>query len=46
MKKNSSTVEFGNGLNLDFNPITFPEKTYCNALNATLLTSEGNEGIL
>lgn len=45
MKKETINT-FGKGLVSDFNPITTPKDVLTDALNATLITYNGNEGML
>lgn len=46
MRKAETTNSFEKGLISDFNPISTPNNTYTNALNATLLTMNGNENVI
>jgi len=45
MKKQTSNT-FTKGLLKDFHPLTVPNDVMTDALNATLITMNGNEGIL
>lgn len=44
--KQEATNTFADGLIMDYNPITTPNTVLTNALNATLLTVNGNEFVL
>lgn len=46
MRKAETTNVFTDGLVMDFNPLVSPSNTLCNALNATLITRNGNENAL
>lgn len=46
MKKAETTSTFDQGLVMDLNPIVTPNNVVCNALNATLITMNGNENAL
>lgn len=46
MKKAEATNTFDQGLIMDFNPLVTPNNTLSNALNATLITRNGNENVL
>ena len=46
MKKSETTNVFTDGLVMDLNPIVTPNNVVCNALNATLITMNGNENAL
>ncbi len=46
MIKNSTTSTFGDGMVLDLNPISTPNNVLTNCLNGTLITFNGNEGVL
>lgn len=46
MKKSETTNVFTEGLVMDINPIVTPNNVLCNALNATLITMNGNENVL
>ena len=46
MKKSSSTNVFSDGMVMDINPLVTPNNVVSNALNATLLTMNGNENVL
>lgn len=46
MKKAVATSTFNSGLIMDFNPMVTPNNVLVNALNATLVTMNGNESIL
>lgn len=46
MKKAVATSTFNGGLVMDFNPMITPDNVLVNALNATLVTMNGNESIL
>ena len=46
MSKQESTNTFGEGLVMDLNPLTTPNNVLTNALNATLITYNGNEFVL
>lgn len=46
MKKSETTNLFTEGLVMDINPIVTPNNVLCNALNATLITMNGNENVL
>lgn len=46
MKKAETTSTFDQGLVMDINPIVTPNNVLCNALNATLITMNGNENVL
>ena len=43
MIRNETTSTFNEGMVMDFNPLTSPDKILTNALNATLITYNGNE---
>lgn len=43
MIRNETTSTFNEGMVMDFNPLTSPDKIVTNALNATLITYNGNE---
>jgi len=46
MKKDATSNTFSDGLIMDFNPLVAPNNTISNALNATLLTYNGNDNVL
>lgn len=46
MKKTETTNVFTNGLMMDINPLVTPNNVLSNALNATLITRNGNEQAL
>ena len=46
MSKLEATNVFSEGLITDLNPITTPNNVLTNALNATLITMNGNEFVL
>lgn len=46
MPKQEATNTFGEGLVMDLNPLTTPNNVLTNALNATLITYNGNEFVL
>ncbi len=46
MKRESTTNTFQGGLQMDFNPLATPNGVITNALNATLVTMNGNENAL
>lgn len=46
MRKAETTNTFSQGLVMDFNPLVTPNNTLSNALNATLITKNGNENVL
>lgn len=46
MKKSETTSTFDQGLVMDINPIVTPNNVLSNALNATLITMNGNENAL
>lgn len=46
MIKNSTTNQFTGGLVMDLNPIVTPNNVLTDALNATIFTNNGNEGVL
>lgn len=46
MKKEKTVNTFNEGLIMDLNPIVTPNNVYCNALNATITTMNGNENVL
>lgn len=46
MKKSSAVNTFQQGLIMDLNPITTPNNVMTNALNATIVTYNGNEDVL
>lgn len=46
MKKASASNIFTDGLVMDFNPIATPNNVVVNALNATMITANGNENVL
>lgn len=46
MKKSETTNTFNEGLVMDINPLVTPNNVMCNALNATLITMNGNENAL
>ena len=46
MRKSDTTNTFNNGLVMDFNPLVTPNNVVTNALNATLITFNGNENVL
>ena len=46
MKKEKTVNTFNEGLIMDLNPIATPNNVYCNALNATITTMNGNENVL
>lgn len=46
MKRGETTNTFQDGLVMDFNPMITPNTMLTNALNATLLTYNGNENVL
>ena len=46
MKKTSTTNQFSDGLVMDMNPLVTPNTVLTNALNATLITMNGNELVL
>ena len=46
MRKSETTNVFSEGLVMDINPIVTPNNVLCNALNATLITMNGNENVL
>lgn len=46
MSKKQTTNTFGKGMMLDLHPLTVPNDVLTDALNATTITMNGNEGIL
>lgn len=46
MKKEEAINTFNQGMIMDINPIVTPNDSLCNALNATLVTFNGNENVL
>lgn len=46
MKKSEALNTFAQGLVMDINPLVAPNDGVCNALNATLITMNGNENVL
>ena len=46
MSKKQATNTFGKGMMLDLHPLTVPADVLTDALNATIITMNGNEGIL
>lgn len=46
MKKSETLNTFDQGLVMDINPLVAPKDGVCNALNATLITMNGNENVL
>lgn len=46
MKRAETTNTFNNGLVMDIHPLVAPNDSMCNALNATLITFNGNENAL
>lgn len=46
MKRQETTNTFSDGLVMDFNPLLTPNTVLTNALNATILTMNGNENVL
>lgn len=46
MKKSEALNTFTQGLVMDINPLVAPNDGVCNALNATLITMNGNENVL
>ena len=46
MKKSEAINTFAQGLVMDINPLVAPNDGVCNALNATLITMNGNENVL
>ena len=46
MKRAETTNTFNNGLVMDIHPLVAPNDSVCNALNATLITFNGNENAL
>lgn len=46
MSKKQTTNTFGKGMMLDLHPLTVPSDVLTDALNATTITMNGNEGIL
>ena len=46
MKRTSTTNQFSDGLVMDMNPLVTPNTVLTNALNATLITMNGNELVL
>ena len=46
MKRSETTNTFSDGLVMDVSPLVTPNNVMCNALNATLLTFNGNEYVL
>ena len=46
MKKSEALNTFTSGLVMDINPLVAPNDGVCNALNATLITMNGNENVL
>ena len=46
MKKEETINTFNQGMIMDINPIVTPNDSLCNALNATLVTFNGNENAL
>lgn len=46
MSKKQATNTFGKGMMLDLHPLTVPSDVLTDALNATTITMNGNEGIL
>lgn len=46
MKKSETLNVFDQGLVMDINPLVAPKDGVCNALNATLITMNGNENVL
>lgn len=46
MKKSTATNQFTQGLVMDLNPLITPNNVLTDALNATIYTNNGNEGVL
>lgn len=46
MRKSEAINTFAQGLVMDINPLVAPNDGVCNALNATLITMNGNENVL
>lgn len=46
MKRTETVNTFGDGMVLDLNPISTPNNVLTNCLNGTLITFNGNEGVL
>ncbi len=46
MRKSEALNTFAQGLVMDINPLVAPNDGVCNALNATLITMNGNENVL
>lgn len=46
MKKAEALNTFADGMVMDINPLVMPNSGLCNALNATLITFNGNENVL
>ena len=46
MRKADATNTFQEGMLMDINPLIMPDNTMTNALNATLMTMNGNENVL
>ena len=46
MKKSETLNTFDQGLVMDINPLVAPKDGVCNALNATLITMNGNGHLL
>lgn len=46
MRKGQAVNTFNQGLVMDINPLVMPNDTLCNALNATIITRNGNENVL
>ena len=46
MRKSEAVNTFAQGLVMDINPLVAPNDGVCNALNATLITMNGNENVL
>lgn len=46
MKRGAATNQFSKGLVMDFNPLITPDNVLTDALNATLITNNGNENVL
>lgn len=46
MRKSEAINTFDQGLVMDINPLVAPNDGVCNALNATLITMNGNENVL
>ena len=46
MKKSETLNTFDQGLVMDINPLVAPKDGVCNALNATIITINGNYNVL